>query len=286
MEYSDYVETRVTASTPTGAELLAVSQGGVARKMTAQQMANLAANAAWTETVAGTVQRSSQAQAEAIATRAGLGSSSGQDNARAPSELGLLDMLIKLFNTAITWVAQQTFTVAPILSSTTASQFLKTGTSKETVTVAASSQSDMITGTDDTKPATAKSVEDKRSIKLRAFSNSATGSSTIDCLSAQEATVVYTTTVTGGITIEVSNATNLEILHVIIPITGANITITTPSTTRMARYNEVSAGDGWYESSKILQVSSIGTADLHELSFKRASSGPVFLLRYDGPARA
>jgi hypothetical protein len=286
MEYSDYVETRSDASTPTGAELVAVSQGGTAKKMTASQIANLASVAAWNTTTAGTVQRSTQAQAQAVATQAGLGSSSGQDDARAPSELGLLDMLIQLFSTAVTWVAKMTFTAAPRFNSTTASQFLRVDSNKDLESVAAATQAEMVTGTNDTKPATAKSVEDKRSITLKSFSNSATGSSTIDCLSSQEVTVFYNTTVTGAITIALSNDSNLEILNVVIPITGSGIGITTPSTTRMSRYTEVSAGDGWYQSTKILQVSSVGTADTHELSFKRVSAGPTFNLQYDGPFRA
>jgi len=177
-------------------------------------------------------------------------------------------------------------TAALNLSGLTASLFVKTDASKNLETVAAATQAVMITGTNNTDPATSLSVESKRSILLTSFTNNATGSSTIDCGSKQEVTVLYTVTVTGAITIAVSNATNLEILHVIIPITGSNIGITTPSTTRMSRYSEVASGDGWYQSTKILQVSSVGTADLHELSFKRGSTGPIFILHYDGPVRA
>jgi len=271
----------------TGTELMEAVQGGINVQTTvAAIVATSGGGSAWTTTTAGIVQRSTQAQAQAIATRAGLGSSSGQDDARAPSELGLLDMLIQLFSTAVTWVAKMTFTAAPRFNSTTASQFLRVDSNKDLESVAAATQAEMITGTNDTKPATAKSVEDKRSITLKSFSNSATGSSTIDCLSAQEVTVMYNTTVTGAITIALSNSSNLEILNVIIPITGSGIGITTPSTTRMTRYNEVTGGDGWYQSTKILQVSSTGTADTHELSFKKVSAGPTFNLQYDGPYRA
>ncbi len=217
---------------------------------------------------------------EADQTETNAGTSTGGTGAR------LYVTPATLLALAATFANQLTFTTAPIVSSVTASQFLRSGASKEIVSVASSTQSQMVTGTDDVNPATAKSVEDKRSIKLKSFSNSATGSSTIDCLSAQEVTVFYNTTVTGAITIALSNDTNLEILNVVIPITGANIGITTPSTTRMTRYLEVSSGDGWYQSTKILQVSSIGTADTHELSFKRVSAGPTFNLQYDGPYRA
>jgi len=153
-------------------------------------------------------------------------------------------------------------------------------------TITAATAAEMITGTDNTKMATPLAVEGKGSVKLRSFSNNATGSSTIDCQSQDTCHIVYTTTVTGAITIALSNDSNLQILNVTIPITGSNIAITTPSTTRANRASEVSTGDGWYQSTKILQVSSVGTADTHELSFKRKSSGPTFELIYNGPSRA
>ena len=147
-------------------------------------------------------------------------------------------------------------------------------------------QAEMITGTDNVKPATAKSIEDKGSVKLMTVSNSATGATNIDCQGQDTVHIEFTTTVTGAIEITTSNDSNLQILNVTIPITGANIGIEVPSTTRMARSVEVVSGDGWYESTKILQVSSVGTADTHELSFKRKSSGPTFELVYSGPSRA
>lgn len=275
-----------SASTPLGGtELVEVVQGGVNAKVAVSNIAGSSVSA-WTETTAGTVERSTTAESQAIATQAGAGTATGLSDARTASEVGLKDMLIQLFNTAVTWVAKMTFTAAPRFSSTTASQFLTVDASKDLSSVAAATQAVMITGTNNTDPATALSVESKRSILLTSFTNNATGSSTVDCGSKQEVTILYTVTVTGAITIALSNDSNLQILNIIIPITGSNIGITTPSTTRMTRYNEVSSGDGWYQSTKILQVSSVGTADLHELSFKRASTGPTFLLRYDGPARA
>lgn len=148
------------------------------------------------------------------------------------------------------------------------------------------SVAELITGTDNTKYITPSALEGKGSVKLRSFANNATGSSTIDCQFQDTCHIVYTTTVTGAITIAFSNDSNLQILNVTIPITGANIGITVPSTVRMARSVEVVSGDGWYESTKVLQVSSVGTADTHELSFKRKSSGPTFELVYSGPSRA
>lgn len=147
--------------------------------------------------------------------------------------------------------------------------------------VTAATQAEMITGTDNTKMATPLAVESKGSVKEVSVTNGATGSTDIDCGLKDTHKVLYTVTVTGNITITKSNDTNLQILNVVIPVTGSGITITFPSDVRMARYNE---GVAWDQSGKVLTVTSIGTADLHELSLMRA--GSVFLLRYDGPFRA
>lgn len=243
--------------------------------------AAVAAVPAWDSTTPGRVERSTQAEAEAVATQVAAGAVGSLSDARAPSEIGLFHLLVSFLTKALTWAAKQTFTSAPRFSSTTASQFLRVDASKDLESVASATQAEMITGTDDTKPATSKSVEDKGSVKSVSVSNGATGSTNIDCLTKQQIKVVYNTTVTGGITITKSNDTNLEILNITIPITGSSIAITFPSDTRMARYNESSI---WNQGSKILTVSSIGTADTHEFSLLRVNS--VYNLRYDGPTRA
>lgn len=242
---------------------------------------------AWTDSVAGVVERSAQAEAEAIATQIAAGVVGSLSDARTPSEAGLYYFLVSLLTKALTWAAKQTFTSAPRFSSTTASQFLKVDSSKDLVSVGAASQAEMITGTDDTKPVTAKSVEDKGSVKLRSISNSATGTNDIDCQNQNMVNAVFTTALTGANQITWSNANNLQVLNIIVPVTGSSIAITVPSSTRMARQHEVSSGPGWNQSSKILTVSAVGTADLFELSFKRASTdGTVFILVYEGPIRA
>lgn len=168
----------------------------------------------------------------------------------------------------------------------TASLPVITDSNKKLASGAYATQAEMITGTDAVKFATPQNVEKKRSVLLTSVSNSATGTNNIDCDNKQEVTVYFNTTITGGNTITVSNASNLEILHIVMPVTGSNIGVTFPSTTRMARVHEVSSGDGWYESTKIFQLSSVGTADTHEFSLKRVSTGPTYNLRYDGPYRA
>jgi len=240
-----------------------------------------AAASAWDTTTAGVVERSTQAEAQNIATRAGLGSSSGQDDARAPSELGLLDMLIQLFSTAVTWVAKMTFTAAPRFNSTTASQHLRVDSNKDLVSVASSTQAQMITGTDDVNPATALSVESKRSITRVSLSNSATGSTNIDCGSKQELKVEYNTVVTGNITITLSNESNLEFLDISMNVTGSSITVTFPTATRMARWREAGY---WNQASRIFTISSVAASDVHEFSLKRVNA--IFLIKYEGPYRS
>lgn len=241
----------------------------------------------WDDTTPGIVERSTTAEAQNIVTRTAAGSSdTSNSDARAPSEKGLVEMLLSFLAAAWTWAAKQTFTTAPRFSSTTASQFLKVDSNKDLQSVASATQAEMITGTDDTKPATALGVESKRSIKSVTVSNSATGATNIDCGLKQEVKVIFNTAITGGASITLSNDTNLEFLHITIPITGSNIALTFPSSTRMARYFEVSSGDGWYQGTKILQVSSVGTADLHEFSLVRIAGTPTYKINYDGPARA
>lgn len=241
----------------------------------------------WDDTTQGIVERSTTAEMQAVADGVAAGSSAGLSGSRTGSEIGLFDLLSRFLTKALTWTAQQIFSVAPRFSSTTASQFLKVDSNKDLVSTAAATQAEMITGTDNDKPATAKSVEDKGSVKLRSVSNSATGTNNIDCQNQDTVHVVFGTVLTGANEITVSNAGNLQLLNVTVQITGSNINITTPSSTRMARYHEVASGPGWYQSTKILMVSAIGTADFFELSFKRSlTDASVFTLTYDGPTRA
>jgi hypothetical protein len=206
----------------------------------------------------------------------------GIDDTRGITALKLDGWWTNIKTLVQTFAAKITFTSAPRFSSTTASQFLKVDSNKDLESVGSASQAEMITGTDDAKPATSLSVEAKRTVKSASISNAATGATNHDCGLKQEVKLVYNTTVTGNISITRSNDSNLEFLHLIIPITGSSITITFPSDVRMARYNE--SGTVWNQSTKVLTVSSIGTADLHEISLTRA--GSIFILRYDGPVRA
>lgn len=306
-----------TATTPAGTELAEIVQGGVNKKVTLQEIADLAPEAGiqsivagtnvtvddsdplnpiinasggappWDDTTPGIVERSTQTESEAIATQVAAGAVGSLSGDRATSEIGLYHLLISFLTKALTWAEKQTFTTAIRLSSTTASQFLRVDSNKDVVSVASASQAEMITGTDDTKPATAKGVEDKGSVKLRAVSNSATGTNNIDCQNQDTVHVVFTTTLTGANEITLTNASNLQVLNVTVQVTGSSVPVTVPSTTRMARYHEVSSGPGWDQSSKILTLSAVGTGDIFELSFKRSKTdASVFTLVYEGPIRA
>ena len=166
----------------------------------------------------------------------------------------------------------------------TAKNFAGWDASQLPVEIPPASQADVVGGVDDMKPLTSASLEAKRSIKLVSISNGTSGTINIDCGGKQELTVVLSNIVTGAITLTFSNAANLELLDIFIPITGANINVTFPSTTRMAMYNEVTSGNGWYQASKIFQASSPLAGAFHEFGLKRFSS-TLFDLRYNGAIR-
>lgn len=235
---------------------------------------------AWTDTVAGTVERSITAEAQNIVTRAAAGSSdSSNDDGRTPSEKGLVEMLLSFLSTAWTWAAKQTFTSDPRFSARTASRYLMTDANKDLADTAAASSSDLITGTDTVKPVTSAALKGFRD--LVAATPSLSGSDlTCNCSDKQESGFYYAT-LTGNANIIFSNKSNSQVHHLVVAITGASIVLTFESDVRMARYMEAI---GWDQSSKALTVSSVGTGDLHEFSFVRA--GSIFIMRYDGPVRA
>lgn len=201
-----------------------------------------------------------------------------------PAKLALWWIWIKTL--AHTFAAQITFTLAPKFNSTTASQFLKVDANKDLESVPAATQAEMKIGTDNNKPATAKSVEDKRTIKTQYITVSG-GILTLPVVGRQECKFICTTVVSSNISIAYDgNETDLEFCHLTIPITGSNIQLQFPASTRMAMQLETATGDGWYQSTKIFQISSVNTADTHEFSLARSSSTPTFKLTFEGPTRA
>lgn len=237
---------------------------------------------AWTAALAGVVELSTTAEAQNIVTRAAAGSSDASNSdARTPSEKGLVEMLLSFITTAWTWTLKQTFTLAPRFSSTTATTFLGVDSNKDLVSIPEATQAEMITGTAQNRLATPKSVEDKGSVKSRTITNGATGITDIDCLSQQQCKIVFNVTITGAAEITKSNASNLELLNITVPVTGSSIAITFPSDTRMDRIFE---GGVWNQTTKVFTATAIGTADLFEFSLMKI--GSVYELRYGGPSRA
>lgn len=165
---------------------------------------------------------------------------------------------------AHTFASQITFTSAIRLNSVTANQFLKSDGSKDVVSVASASQSDMITGTDDTKPATALSVESKRSVKRLSVAVSS-GTMTIDCGSKEEVKAEDTSAISSAFTLAFSNNSNLEILLLHLLITGG-VPITMPSSVVMEE-----ADTRWNNGTKILTITGT-TGSGFQLSFSKRGS--------------
>ncbi len=229
-------------------------------------------SSAWSDSAAGLVERSTTGgatEAENIATQAGAGTASGLDAARTPSEVGLKDMLIKLFNTAVTWVAKMTFTAAPRFNSTTASQFLTVDGSKDLASVAGAASSDLVTGSDTTKPLTSAAFKGFRDLSRTTATNSA-GTITLDVDSKQEARFETTSAQSSAFTIAFSNDTNVEIFDFVVPVTGT-IAITVPSSCVMATVDL-----RWNNSTKIVTVAGT-TAQPVEFSFLKISSSRYLL---------
>lgn len=227
----------------------------------------------WDNTTAGTVERSTTAEAQNIVTRTAAGSSdSSNSDARTPSEKGIVETLLSFLAAAWTWAAKQTFTTAPRFNSTTASQFLKVDSNKDLESVAGATQAEMLTGTDTTKVVTPAAVEQKESDLLTSISNSATGSSAVDFGLKRRFKGRYATTVTGNIAVTFSNVTNLEFAQIVIPITGT-VEIEWPTSVVMEESNP-----RWVNSTKKITVVG-GTATPFVFSLSRISSTPYFELR-------
>jgi hypothetical protein len=183
---------------------------------------------------------------------------------------------------AHTWPLQQTFTLAPRLSSTTANQFLRVNGTKDIVSVASASQAQMITGTDDVNPATAFSVEKKGTIKRATLSGPGSGNTlTIDCDSKQTVKIIVNDLINYNFNIAVSNHANLEfILLILAQITGTVvITMNTTPFTSVMQKNETGAGV-WNNTSKTVTIVA-GTTESIELSMDVISSSKLHLKASD-----
>jgi hypothetical protein len=83
----------------------------------------------------------------------------GTENTKFTTALRIASWFTWIKTQAQTWVAKQTFTLAPRFSSTTASQFLKVDSNKDLVSTSEASNAEMQAGTDNTKPTTALGIK-------------------------------------------------------------------------------------------------------------------------------
>lgn len=89
---------------------------------------------AWTPTVAGVVEESLPAEIDAVVNAANTTAGTGTlSQARTASEIGLYNLLIKLFTTTRTWTVQQTFAIGSIVSDATPSMVAFFNASKKLV---------------------------------------------------------------------------------------------------------------------------------------------------------
>lgn len=155
--------------------------------------------AQWTYTTPGTVERSTQAEAYAIATRAALGSASGQSENRTVGELGMFDLLVHLFTKAITW------SIGPTISDATASTPAIFNASKKLVSNTIASLSDWITGTDNLKAVTVASFLSFRQL-VRISVSLSTSTITLNASGRREARFITTTAHTANFTIALDSS--------------------------------------------------------------------------------
>lgn len=99
----------------------------------------------------------------------------GTDTVRSvvPSSLAAWWTAIKA--AAVTWAGQFTFTLSPIVSALTATKHVRTGGSKELITVDSALPADVNLGTDDVKPVTSLSLQTSKyetQYRLRSFTTS------------------------------------------------------------------------------------------------------------------
>jgi len=104
---------------------------------------------------------------------------------------------------------------------------------------------------------------------------------TCDCQNKTESRHKYAT-IASNTTVVFSNKGNSQHHYLVLAITGT-VALTFESDTRMSRYNEVTSGDGWNATTKVLTVSSVSAGDLWEFSLLK--SGSIYKLNYDGPTR-
>lgn len=203
-----------------------------------------------------------------LATNAEVQTGTATDLAVVPSALAAWWTNIKTL--AQTFAAKITFTSAPRFSSATASQFLTVDTNKDLSSVPPAASSDLVAGSDNTKPVTALAYRGYRDL-TRNTATISTGTMTLDFDFKQEVKFENLTTVSSGFTIAFSNEANIEVFVLILKITGT-VAIVMPSSVVMSEDET-----RWNNGTKTLTLVG-GTASPFELSFD-TMEGPLYLLK-------
>lgn len=209
---------------------------------------------------------SSQSQSEAVADGANTSSTSGLSNDRTIGELSLYYFIRKFITLAWTWTLTQTFTAGTIHSNVTASLMAAFDSSKRLVSIAYAAATDLLTGTDGTKPITSLALSSYIDFVTKSCSVSS-GTMTLDLVSVSKVAAHFynSSAISSGFTVSFSNNTAAEMFVVHLLITGG-VSITMPSSVVMQE-NEVR----WNNSTKILTLTG-GTGSGFQLSFTKRGS--------------
>lgn len=220
----------------------------------------------WDDTTPGIVERSTQAESEAIATQVAAGAVGALSGSRAPSEIGQYHLLVSFLTKALTWGAKQTFTTAPRFNSVTPSQFLTVDASKDLSSVGPATSSDLVTGIDNTKPITSSALLGYRSLIPIASSVSA-GTLNLNLGALVEALLNVATTISANCTITITE-TNGKLFLVQFAVTGT-VAITMPSSFQFET-GEVTLGR-WNSGTKILTLTGATDTEFEIVGIKRGS---------------
>ena len=165
-----------------------------------------------------------------------------------------------------TFIAKITFTAAPRFESTTADQFLKVDATKDLISVPPASNSDLITGTDNTKPLTASALAGYRSLAEIAAVVSG-GVLNLNFGTQVEAVFNVATTIAANCTLTVTS-TNGKSFLLQFDVTGT-ITITMPSSF-IFESGEVALGR-WNAATKVLTLTGATSTYFEIVGFRRGS---------------
>lgn len=225
--------------------------------------------AAWSGTTAGTVERSTQAESEAIITQAQAGATTGLSDARTPSEIGLYHFIRKFLTLAWTWTLGQTFTVGPIVSDATASLMAAFNGSKKLVSIAYATVADLVAQSDAVKPITSSILGGYRSLNAISVTLSA-ANFTLAFSAMVEALFNTSTAIAANATVTITE-TNAKVFVWQFGVTGTVALDFSAMTTNIVfEQTEVSLGR-WNSTTKILTLTGTTNTEFEIIGVKRGS---------------